>query len=45
MDAGEEPIADQSLVERLRAKARIINRRALVTAIGVTLVTVAFPGR
>ena len=45
MDEGEEAIEDESAVERLRAKARRINRRALVTAAGVTLVTVAFPGR
>lgn len=45
MDAGEEPIEDSSTVERLREKARLINRRALVTAIGVTLVTVVFPER
>jgi hypothetical protein len=45
MDAGEEPIEDRSAVEALRVKARRINRRALVTALGATLVAVAFPGR
>jgi len=45
MDAGEEEIEDRSVVERLREKARVINRRALVTAIGVTLVTLVFPAR
>jgi len=45
MDAGEEEIEDRGVVERLREKARVINRRALVTAIAVTLVTLVFPAR
>ena len=43
MDAGEERIDDENLIEQLRAKARRINRRALVTAIAITLVALAFP--
>lgn len=43
MDAGEEPIQDASLVAQLRGKSRVIHRRALVTAIAITLVTLAFP--
>jgi hypothetical protein len=43
MDAGEEKIGDEELIEQLRVKARRINRRALITAVGVTLVALAFP--
>lgn len=43
MDAGEEPLRDERAAEELRAKARRINRRALVTAAAATLVAVAFP--
>ena len=43
MDAGEEQIADEELNEQLRAAARRINFRALVTAIVITLVTLVFP--
>ena len=43
MDAGEEKIEDEKTIARLRAKARRINRRALITAVVVTLVTLAFP--
>ena len=43
MDTGEEKIEDESLIERLRAKARQINRRAMITALVITLVTIAFP--
>ncbi len=43
MDAGEEKMHDQSLIDELRAKARRINRRALVTAVAITVVTLVFP--
>ena len=43
MDAGEEDIADEETVARLRDKARRINRRALITAALITLLTLAFP--
>jgi len=43
MDAGEEKLDDEDLIERLRAKSRRINRRALVTAAIITLVTLVFP--
>jgi len=43
MDAGEEEIADEETTALLRDKARRINRRALVTAALITLLTLAFP--
>ncbi len=43
MDAGEERVGDDSLNRQLRAQARAINRRALLTAAAITLVTLAFP--
>ncbi|HZI20475.1 MAG TPA: hypothetical protein VEY09_17970 [Pyrinomonadaceae bacterium] len=43
LDAGEEEIADHSTAERLRETARRIHRRALLTAVAITLVAVAFP--
>jgi hypothetical protein len=43
MDAGEENIGDEQLVSQLRSKARAINRRAIITAVVVTMVTLAFP--
>jgi hypothetical protein len=43
MDAGEENIGDEELVSQLRSKARIINRRAIITAVVVTMVALAFP--
>ena len=43
MDTGEEKVEDETLVEQLRSKARQINRRALVTAIAITLVALVFP--
>jgi hypothetical protein len=43
MDAGEENLNDAHLIEQLRGKSRLINRRALVTAIAITIVTLAFP--
>ena len=43
MDAGEEEIADEETAAQLRDKARRINRRALITAALITLLTLAFP--
>ncbi len=43
LDNGEEPLDDPTLVERLRHKARRINRRALITALVVTLLALVFP--
>jgi hypothetical protein len=43
MDTGEENISDQQLVNQLRVKARQINRRAIITAVVVTMVALAFP--
>ena len=45
MDAGEERIENQKTIESLRAKAKRINRRALITAIVITLVVFVFPSR
>ncbi len=43
MDAGEERIEEEYLIACLREKARQIHRRALVTALVITLVVFAFP--
>jgi hypothetical protein len=43
MDAGEESMSDAQLIERLRDKARRINRRATITALAATLLALAFP--
>jgi len=43
MDAGEEKIADESLITQLRSTAASVHRRALITAIVVALVALAFP--
>ncbi|HVF50954.1 MAG TPA: hypothetical protein VNA19_12750 [Pyrinomonadaceae bacterium] len=43
MDACEETIEEDSLNARLRAKARLINRRALVTALAITILALVFP--
>jgi hypothetical protein len=43
MDTGEESIEDQTIIEELRATSRKIHRRALITAIVVTMVALAFP--
>ena len=45
MDAGEEKIEDERVVAHLRRTARTINRRALLTAIVVTVVALVFPYR
>ena len=43
MDAGEESLDDTRLSERLRDKARRINRRAIITALAITVMALAFP--
>ena len=43
MDAGEESLDDARLSERLRDKARRINRRAKITALAITVMALAFP--
>ncbi|HEY0099400.1 MAG TPA: hypothetical protein VGB76_10670 [Pyrinomonadaceae bacterium] len=43
LDAGEEAIEDEGLIEELRGKSRLIHRRALVTAIAITLLALVFP--
>lgn len=43
MDTGEESVEDKSEVRQLRATAKRINRRALITAAIITLVVLAFP--
>ena len=43
MDTGEEKMDDEGLIRQLREKSRKIHRRALITAIIVTLVALAFP--
>ena len=45
LDAGEEKIEDEKLIASLRRTARTINRRALLTAIVVTVVALVFPYR
>lgn len=45
MDAREEPIDDENLVAALRDKARRIHRRALITAVVITLLAIVFPQR
>lgn len=43
LDDGEEQIVNNDLIEQLRDKARRTNRRALITAVAVTLVALIFP--
>jgi hypothetical protein len=43
LDTGEEQVADSAADARLRETARRIHRRALVTAVAITLVALAFP--
>ena len=43
MDAGEESVEDAKLIAQLRDKARQINRRAVITALAVTALALAFP--
>jgi hypothetical protein len=43
MDEGELPVEDETAARELRAKARRINRRAMLVAALVTAVALAFP--
>ena len=43
LDEGEESLDDADLIEQLRAKARRINHRALITAGAVTVLALLFP--
>ena len=43
LDDGEQTLDDENAATELRAQARRINRRAIITAAVVTLVAVAFP--
>ena len=43
MDGGEKEIADASAIADLKVKARRINRKALITALAATVVTILFP--
>jgi hypothetical protein len=43
MDEGEETLDDENLIEQLRAKARRINARALITAGAITVLALLFP--
>lgn len=45
LDAQEERIDNHDLIGQLRDKARRINRRALITAVAITLVVLVFPER
>ncbi len=45
MDAGEERIENQATIKGLRAKAKRINQRALITALIIALVVLLFPTR
>ena len=43
MDAGETRLVDSEVIEQLRHKARRINRRALITAVLITVLALVFP--
>lgn len=43
MDAGVEPVEDESLAARLRAKAAAVHKRALLVAAAITVVVLVFP--
>lgn len=43
MDAGEEPVAERALADRLRVKAAAVHRRALLVAVAITVVVLVFP--
>ena len=43
MDAGEKDIDEEGLKAKLRDKARRIHRRALITALVITLLAFIFP--
>ena len=43
LDHGEESFDDADLSGQLRGKAQRINRRALITAAAITLLTLVYP--
>jgi len=43
LDAGEKSVDDEDLIDQLRIKSRLINRRALLTAVAITIVALVFP--
>lgn len=43
LDTGEEQIEDAKLVAQLKARARSIHLRSLITALIITLLTFVFP--
>ena len=43
MDEGEKQLLDDEQVKELKLRARRINRRALITAILITILALAFP--
>ncbi|HEY8187608.1 MAG TPA: hypothetical protein VIF64_16165 [Pyrinomonadaceae bacterium] len=43
LDAGETKLFDDDLIKQLRHKARVINRRSLITAAVITLLALVFP--
>jgi hypothetical protein len=43
MDAGEESLEDENLIEQLKEKARRINTRAVITAAAITLLALVYP--
>jgi hypothetical protein len=43
LDGGTEPVADPTLLERMRAQARTVNVQALVTAVLLTAAVVLLP--
>jgi hypothetical protein len=43
MDTGEVQLEDERLIEQLRDQARRIHRRALITAVAVTVLALVFP--
>lgn len=45
MDAGEERVTNEDMLEQLRAKARRVHRRAFITALVITLMALVFPAK
>jgi hypothetical protein len=43
LDAGETKLFNDDLIKQLRHKARVINRRSLITAAVITLLALVFP--
>lgn len=43
MDEGEESIEDEVALKQLRLQARRIQRRAMILAFVLTLITIVFP--